>query len=122
MAHKRILSFKHAGRGIWTAFKEEPHLKFHFGVAILILALGWYFHLTRQEWMGVILVIGLVIGVELTNTAIETVVDSFTSDYHPAAKRAKDVSAGAVLIMAIMAISIGIIIFLPHLLNLLGDS
>lgn len=122
MAHKRILSFKYAFDGIWEAFKEEPNLRIHFIIAILVLLLGWFLHISTGEWIAVILSIGLVISVELTNTAIEAVVDSFTSDNHPGAKMAKDISAGAVLIIALMALSVGVFIFLPYFLNLFGSS
>lgn len=114
MAHKRILSFKYAGNGIWTALKTEPNLKFHFFAAFLVYILGLYLNITKLEWIILIIVIGMVISLELTNTAIETVVNSFTEDIHPAAKKSKDVAAGAVLIASIMAIIIGCIIFLPY--------
>ena len=116
MPKKRILSFKYAGEGIWTALKEEPNLKFHFFAAFLIYLLGLYYGITRLEWLIVVIAIGVVISLELTNTAIETVVNSFTEDTHPGAKRAKDVAAGAVLVSAIMAIFVGVIIFLPYVI------
>lgn len=116
MPKKRILSFKYAGEGIWTALKEEPNLKFHFFAALVVYILGLYYNITKLEWILVIVVAGVVISLELTNTAIETVVNSFTEDSHPGAKRAKDVAAGAVLVAAIMAISVGLMIFLPYFL------
>lgn len=118
MPKKRILSFKYAFEGMLTALKEEPNLKFHFLAAILVLSAGWFFQISRIEWIAVIFAIGLVISVELTNTAIETVVDSFTTAMHPAAKKAKDIAAGAVLLVSLTALAIGVIIFLPYLLNL----
>lgn len=118
MSSERVLSFKYALTGIWIAFKEEPNLKFHFFVAILVIALGFLFQITSSEWLAVIISIGTVISVELTNTAIETVVDHFTSEIHPGAKLAKDVSAGAVLIVALMALAVGLVVFLPHVKNL----
>ena len=119
MAHRRILSFKYAFDGIWLAFKEEPNLKFHFFAAILAIALGFYFQISRTDWTMLIIMICLVISVELTNTAIETVVDSFVSSIHPGAKKAKDVSAGAVLIISLAAIAVGVYIFLPYIRSFL---
>lgn len=113
--HKRILSFKYALTGIYQALKEEPNLKFHLFAGLLALIAGLVFQITTAEWIVLFLLIGLVISVELTNTAIEAVVDSFTDQQHPAAKKAKDISAGAVLIVAITALAIGVLIFLPHL-------
>ena len=118
MPKKRILSFKYAGEGIWGALKTEPNLKFHFLAAFLVCILGLFFRITKIEWMVLLTTIGLIISLELTNTAIETVVNSFTEDIHPAAKKAKDVAAGAVLIAAITALIIGILIFYPYIAQL----
>ncbi len=118
MAKRDILSFKYAINGIWTAFKDEPHLKFHFSVAFAVVILSIMLKLTREDWAIIVLTIGMVIGLELTNTAIEEIVNSFTPDTHPAAKKAKDVAAGAVLIASVTAVIIGILIFLPYFLRL----
>lgn len=111
--HKRVLSFKYAFSGIRTALKTEPNLKFHFLSALVVIALGLFLEISKTDWIVVIFLIGLVISVELTNTAIEAVVDSFVDKSHPGAKLAKDISAGAVLIVSITAAIIGLIIFLP---------
>ncbi len=110
-----ILSFKYAFEGIVAALKEEPNLKFHFLAGILAIILSFILKISRQDWMIIIFLIGFVIAVELTNTAIETVVDAFTDKEHPGAKLAKDISAGAVLIASITSAIIGMIIFLPYL-------
>ncbi len=114
-----ILSFKHALTGIWTALTEQPNFKFHLIATALALFLALYFQVSGFEWLVLILTIGLVISLELTNTAIEEIVNSFTEEVHPAAKKAKDVAAGAVLIISITALIIGIYIFLPYILNLI---
>ena len=119
MGKKRALSFKYAFRGIWIAFKDEPNLKIHVLIALAALFLGLYFNISKDEWLAVVFAIGLVMSVELTNTAIEEVVNSFTPDIHPAARKAKDVAAGAVLISAITAAIIGFLIFLPYFFKLL---
>lgn len=115
---RSVLSFKYALVGFISAFKEEPNLKFHFLVSVFVLLAGLYFKINRLEWLIIIFCVGLVIGVELTNTAIEAVVDSFTEKDHPRAKLAKDISASAVLIISIMAFTIGVLIFLPYLFPL----
>lgn len=107
-------SFKNATSGIWIALKEQRNLKFHFLAALGAITLSLIFEITSLEWLIVILTIGLVISLELTNTAIEEIVNSFTEDAHPAAKKAKDVAAGAVLVVAITALVIGLTIFLPY--------
>lgn len=116
MAIKRVLSFRYAFEGLWTALKDEPNLKFHFLTAVLVISAGLILRISKTEWLIILLTIGFVVAVELTNTAIEEVVDSFTSEVHPSAKKAKDVSAGAVLIASVTALAIGLIIFLPYIL------
>lgn len=112
---QRVLSFKYAFEGIATAFKDQPNLKFQTCVAALVLALAYYFNISKTDWLIIILVIGFVLILELTNTAIEEIVDSFTDQVHPAAKKAKDVAAAAVLVASITAILIGLMIFLPYI-------
>lgn len=114
--HRRILSFKYALSGIKAAFLEEPNLKLHFLFALLVILLSWFLQITKAEWIAITLIIGLVLTAELTNTSIEAVVDSFTDKEHPGAKLAKDISAGAVLIVSLTAAVVGLIIFLPYLL------
>ena len=118
MALKRVLSFKYAFSGIISALKEEPNLKFHFFAAFLTVSAGFFFQISKLDWIIVLVLIGLVISVEFTNTAIEAVVDSFTLEEHPGAKLAKDISAGAVLVIAITSAIVGLIIFLPYLWRL----
>lgn len=115
MTNKRALSFKYAFEGIVTAFIDQPNLKFQVCIAALALAMGFYFGITESEWLVLVLVSGLVLTFELTNTAIEEIVDSFTDQVHPAAKKAKDVAAAAVLMASATAAIIGLIIFVPYI-------
>lgn len=110
---QRALSFKYAFEGIVTAFKDQPNLKLHFIIATAVIVIGYFFGISKIEWLIIIFTIGFVITAELTNTAIEEIVDSFTEEAHPAAKKAKDVAAAAVLIASITAVIIGLLIFLP---------
>ncbi|OGE38177.1 hypothetical protein A3B45_03865 [Candidatus Daviesbacteria bacterium RIFCSPLOWO2_01_FULL_39_12] len=111
----RILSFKYALEGLMSAIKEEPNLKIHFFVASLVLIVSYLLKISRRDWLMIIILIGFVLAVELTNTAIEAIVDGFTNREHPKAKLAKDISAGAVLVVAATSAVVGIIIFLPYL-------
>lgn len=113
--YPRILSFKYAFSGIYQAFIEEPNLKFHFLAGFLVFLAGILLEISSLDWVILIILVGLVIAVELTNTALETIVDSFTIAEHPGAKRAKDISAGAVLVVAITAFIVGLITFIPYL-------
>ncbi len=117
MANRRILSFKYACAGIIAALREEPNLKFHFVAGLAVIIVSLILNLSRQDWLIIVFLIGFVISVELTNTAVEAVVDAFTDKEHPRAKYAKDISAGAVLIAAITSAILGIIIFWPYILS-----
>lgn len=110
-----VISFKYAFEGLVDALKQEPNLKFHFLAGILVLILSFILKISKEDWIIILFLIGFVISVELTNTAIEAVVDHFTSQIHPGAKLAKDISAGAVLIAAVTAAILGVIIFLPYI-------
>jgi len=110
-----VISFKYAFQGIMAALKEEPNLKFHFLVGLWVIIISLILQISRQDWITIIMLIGLVVAVELTNTAIEAVVDAFVDANHPGAKMAKDISAGAVLVAAVTAAVIGVLIFLPYL-------
>ncbi len=116
---KRKESFGHAFRGVKTLFEETPNARIHLVMAILAVALGFIFHISSGEWLAVIIVIGLVLALEAMNTAIETLAD-FACDkkIHPLIKIVKDVSATGVLLAAIAALVVGIIVFLPKIIEL----
>lgn len=90
-------------------------MKFHFFVSLVVVALALVLKLSKSDWISIIFLIGFVISLELTNTAIEAVVDAFTDKEHPGAKMAKDIAAGAVLVAALTSMILGTIIFLPYI-------
>lgn len=108
---KFIKGFKYAFEGIVYAFKTQLNMKFHAMAAILAIALAFYFSINIVEWLFVLLSIALVLSAELFNTAIEALTDLYTRETHPLAKLAKDCAAGAVLIVSIFALLVGIIVF-----------
>lgn len=113
---KRLIrSFRFAFEGFAQGIKTETNWKLGLLEAIVTVLAGIYFHLSRGEWMIVIIMISLVLASELFNSAIETIVDSFTPDAHPGAKMAKDFAAGAVVLVIIASAIVGVIIFLPHI-------
>jgi diacylglycerol kinase (ATP) len=107
-----IDSFRFALNGILLSFRTQRHLRIHFGVAVLALIAGFVWRLSRVELLILVIAISMVLLAELFNTALETVVDLVTMDYHPLAKVAKDVAAGAVLVTTINAAMIGAVLFL----------
>jgi diacylglycerol kinase len=106
-----LKSFVFAVQGILTSLREHRNLKVQVVIGIITVGAGFYFRITAIEWSIVLLTIGLVIGLELINTAIEKVVDLITKEWHPLAGKAKDMAAGAVLVASILAVIIGVIIF-----------
>ena len=116
---KFINSFKCASQGIIQAIKTERNVKIHITIMILVIIAGIVLKITKQEWITCIILFGLVIGGEMLNSAIETVVDIAMPEINPKAKFAKDVAAGAVLIFAISSAIIGLIIFIPKIIAIL---
>lgn len=112
---KLINSFKYAIEGFISSFKTERNMKIHVLAMILVVILGMYLKLSLIEWCFIIFAIALVIGSELFNTAIETIVDMVSPEKNPKAKLAKDISAAAVLAFAIGAAIIGMTIFIPKI-------
>lgn len=110
--HKFIKSFSYAIQGIVTAMSEQ-NLRFHLLSTVTVVIAGLLTGLSITEWIIIILVITLVMGAEMFNTAIERVVDLVSPNYHPLAKQAKDIAAASVLVFAACSVIIGILIFLP---------
>ncbi len=95
----------------------ERNMRIHMWISILVIGTGFVLKITALEWLFVLIAVGGVISLELINTALERLVDLATGDYHPLAKQAKDVAAGAVMVYALLSIIIGLIIFLPKLIG-----
>jgi diacylglycerol kinase (ATP) len=108
---RSIDSFHFALQGLLQGVRAQRHMRFHFVVALLALLAGSVWGLSRAELLVLMFAISLVIICELFNTAIEAVVDLVTTHYHPLAKYAKDVAAGAVLIAALNAVVVGLLLF-----------
>ena len=111
-----ISSLEFALTGIFTAFKEEKNMRSHVLSALAAIIAGLIFRISATEWLLLLLSIFLVIAFEIMNSAVENVVD-LASDYHFSmrAKNAKDMAAGAVLVVSGFAVITGLIIFLPKL-------
>jgi diacylglycerol kinase len=112
-------SFGYAFEGIWTGIRKERNMKIHCLAVIAVTAAGTFLHIKPVEWCICLLLFGLILSLELVNTAVEAVVDLVTEEKKPLAKIAKDTAAGAVLVSAIAAAIIGCIIFIPYLLELM---
>ena len=115
-----ISSLEFALTGIFTAFKEEKNMRSHVLSALAAIIAGLIFRISVTEWLLLLLSIFLVIAFEIMNSAVENVVD-LASDYHFSmrAKNAKDMAAGAVLVVSVFAVITGLIIFLPKLWDII---
>ncbi|WP_251520452.1 diacylglycerol kinase family protein [Staphylococcus sp. HKU1] len=107
--------FSYAFQGMWVLLKKDYKFLMHLITAFVVVCFGFFFNISRIEWLLIIVSIGLVIAFEVINTAVEYVVDLVTEDYHPLAKHAKDVAAFSVLIAVIVAFIVGLLIFIPHI-------
>lgn len=120
MKNKKLInSFKYAFSGIVTAFKSEKNMKIHFTMMMLVIIFGILLKISLNEWLVCIMLFCMVIGSEIINTAVENVVNLAMPTKNEVAKNAKDISAGAVLVFAIGSAIIGLIIFIPKIINVL---
>lgn len=121
MKNKKLInSFKYAFTGMWSAYKSERNMKIHIAVAILVILFGVFLQISTYEWIACTVCFAMVIGAEMFNTAIETVVDIAMPKKDERAKKAKDVAAGGVLVFAIGSAIIGSIIFIPKIIDYLN--
>lgn len=104
-------SFKYAIEGILHCFRTQRHMQFHFVMLVLVLSSGLLLALDTQDMLILLFCISLVIATEMVNTAVEALADMVTQSYHPMAKLAKDVAAGAVLVASANAVIAGLLIF-----------
>ncbi len=118
---KRLLqSFGYAGEGIEYAIRTQANLRIHLTIVVLVLSAGLWLQLAPIEWAVLVVMISVVLSAELFNTALEATLDRVSIEEHPLAKIGKDVAAGAVLICAIGSVVVGLLIFGPKLLAVIG--
>jgi undecaprenol kinase len=115
-----IESFRHAFWGLAHALRTQRNARIHVLVATAVIILGLALGIEPIKWAMVVLTIGFVFVAELFNTVVEAAIDLVTEEYHPLAKTAKDVAAGAVLIAAATAVIVGVLLLGPPLIARLG--
>ncbi|MFZ3588194.1 diacylglycerol kinase family protein [Bacillus sp. DJP31] len=115
-----LRSFGYAWEGILHAYSTEQNIRIHTLIGILVCIVAFFLDVTSTEWMIIFILIAGMISLELLNTAIERTIDLVTKkEYHPLAKQAKDLSAAAVFIFAIVSVMIGLIIFMNKIVRLI---
>lgn len=112
--------FQFAGEGLLYTFRTQRNFRVHLAAAFAVIILGAWLRLPLHSWAILALIIGLVLTAEMMNTAAEALVDLTSPEYHPLAKLVKDLMAGAVLIVALISIIVGLLILGPPLLLRLG--
>ena len=113
-----LRSFGFAFSGVGQTVKGERNMRIHIAFAVFAVVMCAVLRCTPVEWAVIVVIIALVFSAEMINTAIESVVDLVSPDLHPLAKRAKDVAAAAVLVLAIAAVVAGLIIYISAFLRL----
>ena len=108
---KLIKSFNYAFKGIGQAMSSQQNFRVHVLAVLVVCIAGWYVQLHTWEWLALVLCFGMVLAIELINTAIEYLTDLVEPNFNPLAGKVKDAAAGAVLIAAITSVVVAIIIF-----------
>jgi len=116
---KFIAGFRYAFRGLWYALRTQRNARVHVCIAVLAILVGVALHISAVEFAMVFVAITGVFIAEMFNTVFELCIDLASPEYHPLAKIAKDVAAGAVLLSAMLSVVIGLFVFGPHLWDLL---
>jgi len=123
VAANLLVSFKYAWAGLTYGFSTQRNFRIHLAIAVVAISLGIFLGLSRMEISLIGITIGLVLAMELINTAIESVVDlTVKQTYHELAKIAKDCAAGAVLVSALASVLVAGSLLLPPLFALIGRS
>ncbi len=116
---KFIRGFSYAFSGLWYTIRTQRNMRVHMGVGLLAIVLGILLRISSVEFAIIFVMISVVFSAEMFNTVFEVCVDLASPEYHPLAKVAKDVAAGAVLLNALIAVIVGIFIFTPRLWTLI---
>lgn len=112
---QRARSFIYAFRGIGKLYKHTPNALIHLAFTIGVVVAGFLFKISLSEWFTIILCIGAVTAAEAINSSIESLADKISTEKDPLIGNAKDLAAGAVLILAICSAIIGLLIFIPKI-------
>ncbi|MBI4437940.1 diacylglycerol kinase [Candidatus Uhrbacteria bacterium] len=115
MIHVRRLakSFKHAVHGVAVVFRSEQNFRIQVAAALAAFALALWFRVRYEEWIILLFLTGAVLVLELVNSILERIVDTFKPRIHPVVKDVKDIMAAAVLIASLIALLVGVTIFYP---------
>lgn len=117
---KRAKAFVYAWQGLKTLVREEHNARIHVAAATVAVVAGFLLDISSMEWCAVVMCIGMVISAEALNSAVEALADRITTDRDPFVGKAKDFGAAAVTVLAVVAVIVGMVVFLPHIIRLLS--
>lgn len=115
---KRLQSFRYAFAGLGVLFREEHNSWIHAIAAVLVVIAGFIFRIRPWEWVAIVIVIGMVLAAEIINSSLERTADFVKAERDDRKRDIKDLGAAAVLVCAISAAIVGMIVFLPKIMNL----
>lgn len=110
-----MASFRHAFAGVALLVRSQANARIHLAATVVVVAMGLWLQLPERDWALLTLAMGGVWAAEALNTAIETVVNLVSPEWHPLARDAKDLAAGGVLLATLVAVVIGVLVFAPPL-------
>lgn len=114
---KRLKSFGYAFNGLIILFREEHNSRIHFIAAFVAVIAGFWLKISAIEWVAIVFAIGFVITCEIVNSAIENIADFISPEKHEMIKKIKDLAAAGVLVASITSLTIGLIVFLPKIIE-----
>lgn len=117
-----FLSFRNAFRGIAVVVREEQSFRIQAAVGVLVVAAGFAFRVRAWEWIVLLLLIGVVLGLELLNSILERLVDALKPRLHPVAKDVKDMMAAVVFIASFLSALVGVSVFWPHVFEFVARA
>ena len=112
---KFFRGFKFAVNGLIYSFKTQLNIRVQLFAVVLLFIAGVLFHISSLEWLAIVICVGAVLAAELMNTAIEVLVDLVSPEFNAKAGLVKDIAAGAVLLAALMSLTVALIIFVPKI-------
>ena len=117
-----FLSFRNALRGIGVVIEQEQSFRIQAIAAVFVVAAGFGFRVRAWEWIVLLLLIGVVLGLELLNSVLERLVDALKPRLHPVARDVKDMMAAVVLIASFLSALVGFSVFWPYIAALVARS
>jgi len=114
-----LYSAKYSIDGLVYAYAHEKSLLMHAILSFIAVVLGLFFRITLTQWSMILISLGVILSIELLNTAIEAIVDMVTLEYNELAKIAKDCGSAATFVASLIGIIIGLVVFVPHFLEIL---